>query len=308
VAAQAGQADEGSAYREKVVGQWVLPQREPAVFHAIRLMAPVRDLKAITQEDRVVRQNAVPIRGEGGRCIGVLIRERDISRDLLQEKKFQSLARSYEQEDLSLRSPQPLRDDAALREIHHRVKNNLQLVASILNLQARRAPDPACRRLLGENVGRVLSIAAIHDILTQNKACSTRVESRDLLERLRANLLPFIPESQQIGISVTGDSVSLSPDTASAVALVVNELITNALEHAFEGRPEGQITVSLCAGELYHTVTVSDDGAGFDPGGVAKGSFGLRIVQATVQDRLHGRLTIRSDGAGSQVSFDFKNE
>ena len=155
VAAQAGQADEGSAYREKVVGQWVLPQREPAVFHAIRLMAPVRDLKAITREDRVARQNAVPIRGEGGRCIGVLIRERDISRDLLQEKKFQSLARSYEQEDLSLRSPQPLRDDAALREIHHRVKNNLQLVASILNLQARRAPDSACRRLLGESDHRL---------------------------------------------------------------------------------------------------------------------------------------------------------
>mgnify|MGYP004551005135 CR=1 FL=1 len=155
VAAQAGQADEGSAYREKVVGQWVLPQREPAVFHAIRLMAPVRDLKAITQEDRVVRQNAVPIRGEGGRCIGVLIRERDISRDLLQEKKFQSLARSYEQEDLSLRSPQPLRDDAALWEIHHRVRNNLQLVASILNLQARRAPDSACRRLLGESDHRL---------------------------------------------------------------------------------------------------------------------------------------------------------
>lgn len=133
----------------------VPPQREPAVFHAIRLMAPVRDLKAITREDRVVRQNAVPIRGEGGCCIGVLIRERDISRDLLQEKKFQSLARSYEQEDLSLRSPQPLRDDAALREIHHRVKNNLQLVASILNLQARRAPDSACRRLLGESDHRL---------------------------------------------------------------------------------------------------------------------------------------------------------
>ena len=70
VAAQAGQADEGSAYREKVVGQWVLPQREPAVFPAIRLMAPVRDLKAITQEDRVVRQNAVPIRGEGAAASG----------------------------------------------------------------------------------------------------------------------------------------------------------------------------------------------------------------------------------------------
>ena len=164
----------------------------------------------------------------------MLIREQDVSEDLLQEKKFQRLARTYEQGDRSLRSSGAgAGDPAMLREVHHRVKNNLQLVASILNLQARRCGDPFTEKILRENVGRVLSIAAIHDILTQNGGDFRSIGSLTLLEQLRKNLQSFVPEGKRIVISVTGDGVELSADTASSVSLVVNELITNALEHAF---------------------------------------------------------------------------
>lgn len=311
VAAQARPSTAGSAYQKDVVGEYALPDKEPAVFHALESKTPVRDIKAITQENHAVRQDVVPILNPEQRCIGLLIRELDISSDLLQEKKFQSLARTYEEQDLTLRSSDSSRaatDTTTLREVHHRVKNNLQLVASILNIQARRCGNDFTKKILQENVSRVLSIAAIHDILTQNKDGFHEIDSMTLLEQLRKNLQSFVPEGKLITISVSGSSVKLSPDTASSVSLVVNELITNALEHAFEDRDKGSITVSFLAGSLFHTVTVADDGIGFDVTKPRTGSLGLNIVDATVRDKLRGHMTIYSNSSGSRISFDFKTE
>ena len=202
----------------------------------------------------------------------------------------------------------PAQDKTAMREVHHRVKNNLQLVASILNLQSRRCNNEFTKKILQENVSRVLSIASIHDILTKNEDNFREIDSIILLEQLRKNLQLFVPDGKYIDICVTGTAAKLSADIASAVSLVVNELITNALEHAFEGRDRGTVTVSFCAGQLFHSVTVSDDGGGFDPARLRKGSLGLNIVEATVRDRLHGQLNIHSDACGSRVSFDIKTE
>lgn len=308
VAAQASPSTASSVYQKSVVGEYALPDKEPAVVHALELGAPVRDIKAITQENRTVRQAVVPIFNEENRCIGVLIQEQDISVDLLQEKKFQQLAHAYEEEDLSLRSYRPEPSATTLREVHHRIKNNLQLVASILNLQARRCDDPATQKILRENVSRVLSISAIHDILTRDESSFRVIDCLVLLEQLRLNLQSFVPQDKHIAIQVSGDRVNLNADLAGSVSLVVNELITNALEHAFEGRERGNIQVSFCAGTLFHTVTVSDDGTGFDSSDTRKGSLGLNLVEATVCDRLHGHMSIHSDCHGSRVSFDFKTE
>lgn len=310
VAAQASPSSVGSAYEKSVVGQYVLSHREPAVFHAFQLKAPVRDLKAITQEDRTVRQNVVPVL-RGGRCIAVLISETDISGDLRQERKFRQLAQAYEEEDLSLRSsriPGPEAESAALREIHHRIKNDLQLVASILNIHSRRCKDETAQKILRENVGRVLSIASIHDILTKRDGSSLEIDSITLLERLRENLLRLIPADKEISIRVDGTGAPLSADAASAVSVAVNELITNALEHAFVGRDQGEILVSFRPGVMFYTVTVSDNGVGFDVFAPRRKSLGLSIVDATVHDRLHGNLTVHSDGSGSRFSFDWKIE
>lgn len=311
VAAQARPSTAGSAYQKNVVGEYALPEKEPALLHALESKTPVRDIKAITQENRTVRQDVVPILGQGQRCLGLLIRELDISSDLLQEKKFQSLARTFEEQDLTLRGSDSSRtsaDPTTLREVHHRVKNNLQLVASILNIQARRCGNDFTKKILQENVGRVLSIAAIHDILTQNSHSFHEIDSITLLEQLRKNLQAFVPAGKAVTLRVSGASVKLSPDVASSVSLVVNELITNALEHAFVGRDRGSITVSFLAGSLFHTITVADDGVGFDVSKPRTGSLGLNIVDATVRDKLHGHMTIFSDASGSRISFDFKTK
>ncbi|MBR3752475.1 MAG: sensor histidine kinase [Ruminiclostridium sp.] len=298
----------GSAYEKSVIGEIILRQKEPAVFHALKILSPARDIKAITQENHTVRQDVVPIFNPEQRCIALLIRELDISDDVLQEKKYQSLARTYEKEDSTLRSSQISEDTTTLREVHHRVKNNLQLVASILNIQARRCGNDFTKKILQENVSRVLSIAAIHDILTQNRDGFHQIDSMTLLEQLRKNLQAFVPDGKSITISVSGSSVMLSPDTASSVSLVVNELITNALEHAFEDRDSGSIQVAFLAGSLFHTVTVADNGSGFDVTTPRTGSLGLNIVDATVRDRLRGHMTVYSSAGGTRISFDFKAE
>lgn len=98
-----------------------------------------------------------------------------------------------------------------------------------------------------------------------------------------------------------------APIRPGSIALVVNELITNALEHAFEHTAAGLVQVSFCAGVMFHTITVADDGSGFVPP-VRRAAAGLRIVEATVRDKLRGKLRIYSDGGGTRISFDFKNE
>lgn len=309
VVAQARPAQGISAYRQDIRGRLAQPEDEPAVYHALEMQVPVRDLKAVTQESRSVRQDAVPVFSLDQRCIAALIREKDISGEVLQEKKFEELARTYENGDIPLRSPRlEYGEDVIMREVHHRVKNSLQMMASILNLQARRCRDDYTRKILQENVGRVLSIATIHDILTKNQSGSSRINSLSLLNALRQNLQAFIPDGKRIVIHVDGDSEELDADAANSVSMVVNELITNALEHAFLQRTAGNIWVSFRAGALFHTVTVADDGVGFNLAEIGTGSFGLRIVEATVKDKLHGVLRLRSDRSGSTVSFDFKTE
>ncbi len=310
VVAEAKPLRERSAYCQTVTGKLARPDREPAVFHALASGMPVRDLKAITQENQSVKQDVVPIRGTGGRVIGALIREEDISRSLLRERKFEELAREREGREETLRPLCPgtgegKEQQAAMREVHHRVKNNLQLVASVLSIQARKCPDPDIKRIFRENVGRVLSIAAIHDILTISSADGMAVHSRVLLEKLRRSLQSLVPDGKAVTIAVEGDDLVLGADQATSVSLVVNELVSNALEHAFEGRPEGRITITVQTGNLYNTVTVEDDGVGFDPCRAPRNSLGLDIVEATVRDKLKGELRISSGAEGTKALFDF---
>ena len=307
VVAQARPALGVSAYGGDVVGDLARRLDEPAVFHAFYLGAPVCDLKAITQEARQVRQNAVPVPGDDGGIIAVLIRERDVSHDMRRASKYDALARSYAREAPGMRAREADVDGGALREMHHRVKNNLQLVASILNLQARKCANPDIQKMLREDVERVLSIAVIHDILTNIQAGVHRVDTGALLRRLVGNYRALIPEDCDIAIEAEGAPLLLTADTAASVSLAITELVTNALRHAFEGRAAGRIAISTCPGQLFHTVAVADNGVGFDPDRPG-GGLGFRIVRAIVQDQLSGRMHIRSGPDGTLVSFDFKAE
>lgn len=310
VVAQARPTRGISSYKKNIVGEYALPDMEPAVFHAFRIGMPVCDLKAITQEGQTVRQNVAPICNDEKAVIAVLIREKDISDELQHEKKYEELARKYEDSEPSVRA---IRNDneqteIALREMHHRVKNNLQLVASILNLQAQKAENAEIKLIFRENVSRVLSIASIHDMLVYSLGDMNEISSKALMEKLRHNLIVLIPPEKQIFLEMSADEFPLEADTATSVALVITELVTNAFFHAFTNRGDGHVSVALNCGKLFHTVTVQDNGIGFDVEKRRKDSLGLNIVHAMVRDKLKGRVYISSGENGTKVSFDFKND
>jgi two-component system, sensor histidine kinase PdtaS len=171
------------------------------------------------------------------------------------------------------------------QEIHHRVKNNLQTVASLLRLQARSAGEVDPRRALDESVNRILAIAAVHEVLTERR--DDEVELDSLLDRLRAMLVQGLVSGKTVEARLA--PVSLAGDRATALALVFSELLQNALEHG-----GGAVTVELAQRNGDVVLAVSDDGAGLD--GDKPSGTGLSIVEALVRDELGGTLELRNEG------------
>jgi two-component sensor histidine kinase/putative methionine-R-sulfoxide reductase with GAF domain len=169
------------------------------------------------------------------------------------------------------------------QEIHHRVKNNLQTVASLLRLQAR-ATDTDPRKALEDSVHRILAIAAVHEVLTEQR--EEVVELRELLERLRAMLVQGLAVGKEVHADL--EPVSIAGNRATALALVFSELLQNALEH---GGESVQIDLAQRNGEV--VLSIADDGSGIEADAAGTG---LSIVQALVRDELQGRLALTSEG------------
>jgi two-component sensor histidine kinase len=176
------------------------------------------------------------------------------------------------------------------QEIHHRVKNNLQTVASLLRLQLGSAGDPAAAKALRESVNRICSIAEVHDLLTSSRVDG--VDCAGLVGRLQAMLGTGVPERP---VRARLEPVPLSGDRATALALVFCELHSNAVEHgagtvAAELRREGGDVV----------LTVTDEGAG--PASGATDGMGLTIARTLVRDQLAGTLDLVAQGGGKAVA------
>ncbi len=309
VLAQAGVSSGTSAYEKCVVGRDALRSREPAVYRALENGIAVRELKALTQEGVFVRQDAVPIFGEGERIIGVLIREKDISDILRNDEKLAHLMREKDalaQETLNSTHHAPQEERISMREVHHRVKNNLQMVASIMNLQMRHSKDEQVRTALKEQVQRILSISAIHELLTAN-SCGEGASLQYLLARICRNIRVISGGAKQVSIHTGGEDVHVNADVATSVAIVVNELVSNALEHAFAQGQSGEILVNVERGELFVTVSVQDNGCGYNISQSSQEqSLGLALVNLTVKDKLKGRFSALSDENGTRAFFTIK--
>jgi two-component sensor histidine kinase len=177
------------------------------------------------------------------------------------------------------------------QEIHHRVKNNLQAVASLLRLQAR-AEHVDARKSLQDSVNRILAIAAVHEVLTEHR--EDDVDLGELVDRLRAML---VQGGLVAGKDVTAQlqPVSLAGQRATAVALVFTELFQNALEH---GGSSVSIALEQRDGEI--ELVIEDDG----PGIGAPAGTGLSIVGALVRDELGGTFGVESgEGTRARVTF-----
>ncbi|MBR5163268.1 MAG: histidine kinase N-terminal domain-containing protein [Schwartzia sp.] len=193
--------------------------------------------------------------------------------------------------------------EAIIREIHHRVKNNLQTIASLLRMQARRSNEAAVKDALAESVNRILGIAALHKLLSRQGTQPVNLHdlAAEILDLLAASALP--PEFR-LERRFTGDAFLLPSSRCTSLALVVNELLLNSIEHAFAGRDSGLIGFDIKVGEDETTLTLSDDGVGLpeDFAPEKAKSLGLHIVQTMVEDDLGGRIQFINDN-GTRVEI-----
>ena len=208
--------------------------------------------------------------------------------------------------ELRRRERELVTKDATIREIHHRVKNNLQTVSALLRLQARRIEDPGASAALNEAVRRIASIALVHETLSNSRDSSVAFD--DVLDSLVTHALELSPRMNELRIDRTGSFGSLEPRIATPLALVITELIHNALEHglAQEGLALG-IHVSSTASEL--SVTISDDGVGFPEGFdiATSPNLGLQIVRTLTENELRGTLSLVTDDKETRAVLLFPN-
>ena len=195
----------------------------------------------------------------------------------------------------------------AIKEIHHRVKNNLQTIASLLRLQSRRVKDLEVKKMFEESINRTLSIALTHEILANNGV--DEVSIKEILEKLVKYTLQAATSSySQIEISVTGDDFNIESDTATSIALVANELLQNCYQHAFSDNIAGNIVIKIEKGQLRSKIIIEDDGIGVSDENEEKYNLGLKIVKSMIKDKLGGNFDFKSSSEGTKVSFTFVTE
>jgi two-component sensor histidine kinase len=184
---------------------------------------------------------------------------------------------------------------AIIQEVHHRVKNNLQTIAAILRIQARRVEGEEARQQLSDAVNRILSVAVIHEFLSEDE--HQPINIRDLCQRIAHQVKQVAgnPE-QEIAIDVTGPNIRLPASQATPVAIVLNELVLNALEHGLAGHSQGRIIIDLAEEGNQVRMMVRNSGSSLPPNFDARQSqsLGLQIVQTLVTDDLKGELHIES--------------
>jgi len=221
-----------------------------------------------------------------------------------------------------------LSKDAAIREVHHRVKNNLQTISSLLRLQARRVGDRAARVALSEAERRVRSIALVHEILSRDP--SDQVPFAEIVSSLVQMAEDSVVSSQPVEISVHGDLGEVSAEVATPLAVTVAELLQNAVEHAFDPEnvatgehhdapgadghlpappPLGHVELWLSHDDAALEVEVCDDGLGLPEGFDIErtASLGLSIVRDLVVSQLEGTISMQerppAEGGGTRVAI-----
>lgn len=388
-----------SLYSESVVGQLAFSTNEPAMYRTLTTGEPSRDVRGVSQEGVPIAQTVVPICNSDDKTIGVLIMERDISKELWQEKQVEFLSQSAERLSRTLmylsmtesrfddwlgnaifilnkqgkvtyankyaaslfesqcgRDPlgnvfyllmpefsdlnellSQLKDavekhfgeqcyrirahplvsygtldgcaisikditdlrrkeqelnakSVIIREIHHRVKNNLQNIASLLMLQANRSASEVVKTEFADSINRIMSIAMVHDVF----ACQSW-DSINLIELCQRILDSVISHAARPGHKITtrveGRHIQLTSKLAVPLALVINELVTNAMKHGVGARGEGEIAISLKEDNGFTNLLVTNNSP--EPAGplyfdMSKKCLGLQIVDSLVCEQLKG--------------------
>lgn len=196
--------------------------------------------------------------------------------------------------------------DLLIKEIHHRVKNNLQLVSSLLTLQSRDIDDVKAKAAIQEGKSRVRSMALIHQDLYQKEELKD-INVKEYLEKLTKDLfMTYKIDNQLVDLKLDIEDIDLDVDTIVPLGLIINEMITNSLKYAFKENTQGILKVSLKTEGKDLKLNISDDGIGFEEDNIRDDSFGTTMINALTR-QLKGNLTIDStNGTSSTLVFPNK--
>jgi len=226
----------------------------------------------------------------------VMVTIRDVTeRKLAEEKILASLA---EKETL-------------LKEVHHRVKNNMQVISSLLRLQEGRVKDKDAAALLKDSQNRIQSMALVYNKLYQSENLAS-VNMTDYIKELSAGLVKsYAVSPARVAVNVAQSNVFLNVDSAIPCGMIINELVTNSLKYAFPDNRKGRITISLTEEEQGLQLTVGDDGVGI-PADVSlanNSTLGIKLVSNLVRDQLGGTIELdRGHGTAYRINFPRNKE
>lgn len=191
-----------------------------------------------------------------------------------------------------------------IKEIHHRVKNNLQAITSLLRLQQRRAQCDETRLVLRDCISRVNSIAIVHEYLSQQDSGLIDVGkvAKGIYQAIMSSMLA--PDFN-LEADFRADEVQLPSDKATSIALILNELLQNAIEHAFEQRGSGKLQVRFAEETQDYLLSIADDGVGLPSGFQITGrkSLGLKIIKTMAESDLQGSFTLTNRPEGGTLAL-----
>lgn len=277
---------------ESVAGRAVQQGRVLTILDVKR--APEYRFPDVAEKEGLCSMVCIPLISRQ-RSIGVLNCYTERPKTFSQEE-IESLQTLANQAALAIENAKLMVRSAIIQEMHHRVKNSLQTVASLLRIQMHRKGEGTVEEMLRESINRIISIAAVHDLLS--KEALDEVNLREVAETI-LNLTgqSLLRPSQVVRMRVTGDDVSLPSSKATSLALILNELVHNALEHGFAACERGLLEIRIRNKTPQVSVEVVNDGApvppGFDP--KQSDSLGLQIVESLAQNDLGGRFTLSTD-------------
>lgn len=246
---------------------------------AVVVMGKASWLAEVEHQQATITLRAVPL-FDGEERIGAVLLTRDVS-------------------EMRRRELELMTKDATIREIHHRVKNNLQTVSALIRLQGRRSESEEVKAALAEAERRVTAIATVHAALSQT--IHERVDFNELASQLLNHAIVLARTTHAVGLEIKGDFGMVNADNAQALATVLTELVTNAVEHGYPDKDGTVVVEATRDGRSLH-VTVTDDGVGIAPGRACSG-LGTQIVDTVVAGELDGTIEWhqRTDASGTRV-------
>ncbi|MDP2796643.1 MAG: histidine kinase dimerization/phosphoacceptor domain -containing protein [Methanoregula sp.] len=243
---------------------------------ALASRTPVVSEEILVREgNRPVQVTTIPFQDENGEWLVAEVNVDITERKQAEERIVQSLNEK----------------ELLLKEIHHRVKNNLQIIISLINLQMRKHEDPQLKQVMAETQNRIRAMAFVHEKL-YTSADLARIDLESYVKYLTTQLFTFFEvRLKTIGVLIDASNIFVDVNTAIPLGLVINELVSNSLQHAFPGGREGQITITIRDDQKGLTLTYRDNGIGFSEGfdWQTTDSVGFRLIRVLI-DQLDGTI------------------